>query len=186
MTILNENQLIKRLQAQVFMFEEEPVDIVLLADLESLTFMGVTFAGGKRSSTISVPRYYANWLYTNGKARYSQPDLYTQLINGLKQQAPTYKLQELKENLLIETLTLLENYEKNSLFKEYMSEQERTRIQETFFNLSTDRLKKILRDISLNDYRKVEKSLDDLEKPVLKEIFNILTIYFDILNIKDQ
>ena len=65
-----------------------------------------------------------------------------------------------------------------------MSEQERNRIQETFFNLATDRLKKILRDISLNDYRKVEKSLDDLEKPVLKEIFNILTIYFDILNIK--
>ena len=186
MSIVNENQLINRLRSQIFMFEEELVEILLLSDIEQISFFGVTFTGGKKSATISVPRYYATWLYTNGKARFTQPDLYTQLLNGLKQQAPTFKLQEVKDNLLIETLTLLENYNKNSLLQEYISEQERNRIQETFHNLSYDRLKKILRDITLNDYKKVEKYLDELEKPVLKEIFNILSLYFEILAMKQE
>ena len=177
--------LMERLKAEIFIFEEESVDVVLLTDLESITVMGATLAGGKKSSTISVPRYYANWLYTNGKVRFSQTDLYTQLLNGLKQQTPTFKLQGIKEDLLLESLTFLENYNSNAMFKEYMSEQERNRIQETFYNLSYDRIKKILRDIALNDYRKIEKYLDDIEKPVLKEIFNILTIYFDMLNAKE-
>ena len=177
--------LLDRLKAEVFIFEEEPVDVVLLTDLESITVMGTTLAGGKKSSTISLPRYYANWLYTNGKVRFNQADLYTQLLNGLKQQAPTFKLQGIKENLLLESLTFLEYYNKNDLYKENVSEQERNRIQETYYNLSYDRIKKILRDIALNDYRKIEKYLDDIEKPVLKEIFNILTIYFDMFNAKE-
>ena len=186
MTILNEKQLIDRLKAQIFIFEEEPVNIILLADIEAITIMGATFAGGKKSATISVPRYYANWLYTNGKAKLNQPDLYTQLLNGFKQQAPNFKLQELRENLLLESLTFLENYEKNPQFKEYISEQERNRIQETFSNLSQDRLKRILRDLASNDYKKIEKYLDDIEKPVLKEIFNMLSIYFEILNTRKE
>lgn len=185
MTILHDNQFIDSLKAQVFIFEEEPVDIVLATDLEPLSVMGVNFAGGKKAATITVPRYYANWLYANGKARISQTDIYSQLLNGLKQQAPTFKLQGIKENLLIEALALLVNYNKDSMLRETISEQERNRIQETYFNLSYDRLKKILRDISMNDYKKVEKYLDEIEKPVLREIFNILSIYTDILNIKD-
>ena len=185
MTILNDKQFIETLKAQVFIFEEELVDIILLTDLESFSAMVVNFAGGKKSSTIAVPRYYANWLYANGKARINQSDVYTQLLNGLKQQAPTFKLQGIKENLLIESLALLINYNKDSALKETISEQERNRIQETYFNLSYDRLKKILRDISINDYKKVEKYLDEIEKPVLREIFNVLSIYIDILNIKD-
>ena len=185
MTALNEKEFLDRLKAQVFIFEEELIEIVLLSDIDPISIMGVSLAGGKKSSTISVPRYYANWLYSNGKARFSQNDVYTQLLNGLKQQAPTFKLQQLRENLLIESLALLLNYNKDSLLREYISEQERNRIQETYFNLSNDRLKKILRDISLNDYKKVDKYLDEIEKPILKEIFNILSIYSDILNIKD-
>ena len=184
MSIVNSQQLIQRLKAQILIFEEEPVEIVLLADVDSFSVFGVTFAGGKKSATISVPRYYAACLYTNGKARFNQPHLYTQLLNGYKQKTPNFKLQELRDNLLVETLSILEDYNKNALLKEYISEQERNRIQETFYNLSYDRLKKILRDITLNDYKKVEKYLDEMEKPVLKEIYKVLQIYLEIRTMK--
>jgi len=186
MTGITVNEFHDRLKAQVFMFEEEPIDIVLLSDLEQVVFMGLNFSGGKKSTTISVPRYYAIWLYINGKARFNQPDLYTQLLNAFKQQAPNFKIQELRENLLVEALSFLENYNLYDQYKEYVSEQERNRIQETFYNLSVERLKRTLRDVTLNDSKKVEKYLDDLEKPIIKEVFAILTTYFDSINMKDK
>lgn len=178
------NELRDKLKAQVFIFEEEPVEIILLADVESVAFIGLTIPGGKKSTTITVPRYYANWLYLNGKARFNQPDLYTQLLNAFKQQAPNFKVQELREHLLVEALAFLDNYEKHAEWKEYVSEQERTRIQETFQNLTVERLKRTLRDVPVNDSKKIEKYLDDLEKPVLKEVFDILNTYFDTINKK--
>lgn len=184
MSIVNHQQLINRLKAQIFIFEEEQVEIVLLSDVESVNYFGISFSGGKKATTLTVPRYYASWLYTNGKAKFTQPDLYSQLLNSLKEQARGFKLQEMRENLLVEALTILENYHSNPALKELLSEQERNRIQETLYNLSNERLKRILRDLTLNDYKKVERNLDDLEKPVLKEIFNILQIYLEILSIK--
>ena len=182
MTGDTKNELQDRLKAQVFMFEEEPIDIVLL---ESVSFMGLTFSAGKKSTTIRVPRYYANYLYLNDKARFNQPDLYTQLINAFKQQAPNFKIQELRENLLVEALAFLDNYEKHEQYKEYVSEQERNRIQETFQNLTVERLKRTLRDVPVTDSKKIEKYLDDLEKPILKEVFAILNTYFDTINKKE-
>ena len=92
----------------------------------------------------------------------------------------------MKENLLVEALTLLENYDTNPALGEFFSEQERNRIQDTLYNLSNDRLKRILRDLTQSDYKKVERNLDDLEKPVLKEIYNILQIYLEILSKKPK
>lgn len=186
MTTIHVNELRERLKAQVFLFEEEPVDIILLSDLESESFMGLTFSGGKKSTTISPPRYYATWLYISGKARFTQQDLYTQLLNAFKQQAPNFKIQELRENLLVEALAFLENYNTYDQFKEYVSDQERNRIQETFYNLAIERLKRSLREVPTSDSKKVEKYLDDLEKPVFKEVYNILSVYFEAINMEDK
>jgi hypothetical protein len=186
MYIFDQDQLIERLKAQLFIFEEEFVDIVLLADIEPVTFMGNSFKGGKKSTTISVPRYYANWLFNKNKARFTQSELYPQLLNAFKQQAPSFKLQPLKENLLLESLSFLENYNNSTTYQDLISDQEHNRIQETFFNLSQDRLKKILRDITLNDYKRIERYLDDLEKPILAEIFNLLSLYLNVLNLQDK
>lgn len=175
------------IKSNLFIFEEEKIEVKLIEDIDPINFMGVSFPGGKRKSKIQSSKYIANWLVKNNKAKYLNSDLYTTLLNSLKQQKPSFKLNELPENLLQNALNQigLVSFSEN-VGPSILSNSELKRVQETLTNLGVERIKKILRDIVMNDYKNIEINLDTVEKPLIKIISKFITDYIDVINLKSK
>ena len=174
-----------KINIELFKLEEELVEIEVLEDLVGFgPFFGISFSGAKAKTKIKLPRFYANYLVFTEKAKFIENEIYISLLNSLKQQKPSFKLNNIPNDLLLSSLVSIgkisTSHELMTLVK---NSNDFDLINKTFINLITERFKRILKHLAINDYKSIERDLDTLEKPLIKIFSTLIHEYFDITNL---
>ena len=174
----------EKIRSELFKQEEELVEIELLEDIASFgPFLGISLNGTKAKSRIKIPRFIANYYVSNNKAKFVKNDVYISLLNSLKQQKPSFKLNVIPDNLLINSLIATGIVSTQKERKFLMKNENNIKLaQKTLSNLVTERVKRILRDLAINDYGSIEKDLDQLEKPLIRVISEYIQTFLEIIN----
>lgn len=169
--------LVDQLDMVLFEVEEQVVDVELIRDLGTKSHLGVTFPGAKKGSLVRVPRYLANWLVSTHQARWLDTDLHSQLFNHLRQVQQSLRLEPLPTPLLSITIGRMGKGSSPGSASELEDPLVARKLEETLQNLVNERLKKVLRELRVVDFRKVEQSLDPLEKPVFEAVAELLATF---------
>ncbi|MHA2365208.1 MAG: hypothetical protein ACXAC7_14710 [Candidatus Hodarchaeales archaeon] len=170
-------------QALIFEIEEELVEVEMLDDQKSFEYLGIRLNNLKKSSIVKLPLYIALFLAQNGQAKLIQIDINAILYNELRKQQSARKLQEIPVNILGQSLSILSGQQKaNDTSPKWFDASTLKKSRANFQNLVNERLKKILREIKVVDYRKIDQNLDSIERPIIQAINEILEEYSKAFN----
>lgn len=162
----------------LFGIEEQLVEIELLIDLDALEYKGIELPQLTKSAITNLPLYLALVLVQEKKAKFINNDVYSTLYNQLRKQQGSVSLQELPEGFLGYYVGLLTaQHLQDDAITDWLDPAVAQKSRDTLQNLMNERLKKILRELKVVNYRKIDNKLDKLEKPLVNAIKNLILDY---------
>ena len=166
----------QELEALFFDVGEDLVEIEMLKELSEFEYQGVHIQPVSKGSLVKLPLFIVLSLITNQEAKIVQNDMYSALYNELKKQQESVTLQALSPGFLAYYLSLLVTSPESSITSNiWLDSTQAQKSQETLQNLINERLKKILRELKVVDFRRLDKKLDTVEKPLIQAIKLLLT-----------
>lgn len=157
--------------------EEELKEVIILAAIEPVNFLGIQILRLEPKQRCMLPYFIAAHLVRINKAKWADNDLnklsfLNKLVNLFGNEQRSLILQKLDE-LKLSNLYLITK----ELFKSSEDQEVNLKIQTEIHNLISQRSKKILAKLKVDDIRELKKKMDPLEKVLIDQIILYLQLY---------